>query len=278
MANEETVTTVTTEERVLPYRGHYRRVKEEEDETATSKAEQLNAATQANEPVEELKPEEKTYKKRYGDLKGHYDRTVGELRTRIKQLETATARASNLPNTPITSAEDLQHFRDKFPEAYKIMKAISRLEKDKDLDNLREEIEDLKTVNQQTAVDKAILEIKKLHPDFDELSNSADFHDWAAEQDQELQDWVYNNPGKARLAIRAIDIYKNDRGIVKNKSKAAGLNADAALEVNPRSKSQTDKPGKKIWTTAEIARLSERDFDRLEDEIDAARKEGRIRD
>ena len=31
------------------------------------------------------------------------------------------------------------------------------------------------------------------HPDFEDIRNSDDFHDWAKSQPQSIQDWVYKN-------------------------------------------------------------------------------------
>ena len=51
------------------------------------------------------------------------------------------------------------------------------------------------------------------HPDFDEIRNSDDFHSWAKEQPQSIQDWIYNNSNNPDLASRALDLFKKDIGM-----------------------------------------------------------------
>ena len=55
----------------------------------------------------------------------------------------------------------------------------------------------------------------RIHPDFAEIRDSDDFHEWADEQPKWVQDALYENSEDARSAARAIDLYKADRNIGK---------------------------------------------------------------
>ena len=87
------------------------------------------------------------------------------------------------------------------------------------------------------------------HPDYQQIINSDEFHYWAKNQPQYIQEWVYENPDNAQQAIRAIDLYKyyvttNITTAPKNKSSRA--RSDEVL-----SQSHTAKPknstGSKIF-------------------------------
>ena len=47
----------------------------------------------------------------------------------------------------------------------------------------------------------------RLHPDFDDIRDSDEFHEWAESQPKWVQDALYENDNDARSAARAIDLY-----------------------------------------------------------------------
>ena len=122
-------------------------------------------------------------------------------------------------------------------------------------------------------LDKAQLELSKLHPDFSEIRADDKFHEWVSQQDSTIQGWLYENTTNAKLAARAIDLYKMDTGYGKKKSNKL----EASKSVTSTSKREMDTGDKKIWTLDEIAKLRPQQFVKMEKEIDLARQEGRIR-
>jgi len=46
----------------------------------------------------------------------------------------------------------------------------------------------------------------QMHPDFDDIRDSDDFHEWAEEQPKWVQDSLYENDNDARSAARAIRV------------------------------------------------------------------------
>ena len=88
---------------------------------------------------------------------------------------------------------------------------------------------------------------------------------------------MYENTSNSKLAARAIDLYKSDRGISKAKKQEKDFKKEAAKAISKTKKStDTDIPKKKIWTTSEIGNLKPHQFEKFEKEIDLARLEGRI--
>ena len=84
---------------------------------------------------------------------------------------------------------------------------------------------------------------------------------------------MYDNDTNAKLAARAIDLYKVDSGTSKKK---ADNTLEASKSVTSTSKKEVDVSNKKIWKLSEISKMKPNQFTKFEKEIDLARKEGRI--
>ena len=86
--------------------------------------------------------------------------------------------------------------------------------------------------------EKAEAELLRLHPDFAEIRDTDEFHEWADEQPKWVQDALYENDNDARSAARAIDLYKIDKNLVSDKK--VKTDKEAAKSVN--TKSSRNKP------------------------------------
>ena len=75
---------------------------------------------------------------------------------------------------------------------------------------IRYEIDRLFTTGKR---ELAEVELLFLHPDFKEIRQDDAFHNWVKKQPQWVQDALYVNDDDAKLAARAIDLYKEDKGI-----------------------------------------------------------------
>ena len=73
---------------------------------------------------------------------------------------------------------------------------------------LEEKVKSINELQLNATKEKAEAELMKLHPDFGEIRDSDDFHEWADEQPKWVQDALYDNDNDARSAARAIDLYK----------------------------------------------------------------------
>ena len=128
---------------------------------------------------------------------------------------------------------------------------------------------------------EAALELSKYHPDFEEIKESDDFHDWADAQPMEIKKWIYENNSDGKLASRAIDLYKKDRGLgldkkteTKRKSKSEG--ADLLVKTNEQA--QIPEGKEVFFKRSDIAKMSDAEFMQYEKEIVKAQREGRLID
>lgn len=233
------------------------------------------------EPVEQEATKDEPYKrpdykKRYDDLKKHYDSKLNEFKSREQELleEAANSRPSYVaPKSP----EELEKFREEYPDVYEVVETVSHLQSEEKSKDLREKLEKLQSREQELVRKDAEQRLMDKHPDFEDIRNSDDFHGWAKEQPKSIQDWVYNNADDADLASRALDLFKKDIGmdVVQKKSNSKQSKKSAADMVSTKTTSVEPKQ-ERIWTEREIAKMSMAQFDKHEAEISQAMQEGRI--
>tara|TARA_R110000787_G_scaffold149940_1_gene263843 strand:+ start:374 stop:1252 length:879 start_codon:yes stop_codon:yes gene_type:complete len=283
---EKNMTTEVQEENANPY--NMNKSWHKEDEIGFQDAngvffEKPQAKQEADieEPVEQEATRDEPYKrpdykKRYDDLKKHYDSKLNEFKSREQELleEAANNRPSYVaPKSP----EELEKFREEYPDVYEVVETVSHLQSEEKSKDLREKLEKLQTREQELVRKDAEKRLMDKHPDFEDIRNSDDFHGWAKEQPTSIQDWVYNNADDADLASRALDLFKKDIGmdVVQKKSNSKQSKKSAADMVSTKTTSVEPKQ-ERIWTEREIAKMSMAQFDKHEAEISQAMQEGRI--
>ena len=240
----------------------------------TAEKSELKATPIAERPA---KAEDRVFKKRYDDLKKHYDSTINkhkeELSSLRKQLE-----SGNTQFVAPKSKEELEAWRKEYPDVYDMVETIAMNKATTRTAEIEDKFKNLQVQQEQIAKEKAEVELLKVHPDFNDLRNNEDFHSWAEQQDPTIQNWLYENTSNSKLASRAIDLYKMDRGLSKlNKKEEKDIKKEAAKAISKTKKAtDSDIPKKKIWTTSEISKLKPHQFEKFEKEIDLARLEGRI--
>ena len=219
------------------------------------------------------------YKKRYDDLKRYYDRKLGEWTSKENDLKTQLR--DNRPKyQPPKSKEELEAFKNDYPDIYGVVETVSHLQSENQMQTLQEEVESLKKRNEALAQREAQLELGRLHPDFNDIKESDDFHNWADSQPMEIKSWIYENNSDGKLAARAIDLYKKDRGLgsdKKTETKTATQNQGADLLVKTREQVQVPQSNEVVFNRSDIANMSDEEFMQYEKDIVKAQREGRIK-
>ena len=262
-----------------------REQKEKEAEAATEQKdtdaseETADKSEQQATPIAErpAKAEDRVFKKRYDDLKKHYDSTIQKHKDELQSLRTQLE-SSTTQFVPPKSKEELEAWRKEYPDVYDMVETIAMNKATTRTADLENKYKDLQLQQEQIAKEKAEVELLKLHPDFNDIRANDDFHAWAEQQDPTIQGWLYENTSNSKLAARAIDLYKMDRGLSKlTKKEEKDVKKEAAKAISKTRKStDSDTPKKKVWTATEISRLKPHEFEKFEKEIDLARLEGRI--
>ena len=251
------------------------RVKKEEEELEQLIAEQKGEAEQVEEPkeAEPKNAEERSFKKRYGDLRRHQQTKEKEYEDRINALEQQLGEATKAEFKLPKSDEDLDKWALQYPDVAAIVETIAIKKAKEQSADLEKRVQVIDEMRETAAREKAEAELIKLHPDFSEIRDSDDFHEWADEQPKWVQDALYENDQDAKSAARAIDLYKSDRGIGKKKS---ATSKDAARSVgtrNERSKPQSDPSGNAV-RESDVQKMSAVEYEKKSDEIMEAIRTG----
>jgi len=271
------------------YKGKYRdEVYKDEDEESNVEAQDADPVEQAatqqeqSESFVEAKKEsneDHDYKKRYDDLKRHYDSKVDEFKGEIETLrKTMTDRAAEMPRgvTPPRTQEELDEFKERYPDVFEVVQTVSSMQTESQVAKLRQELGTIQEREKELEKQKAYEQLLRAHPDFAELKADEKFLTWLEEQPSSIADGIYKNSTDSKWAARVIDLYKADTGLTKKKSKASPSAADAVTKT-PARDVRTDATGdKRIWKSSEIRGLKPWEFEKLEAELDLARNEGRI--
>ncbi len=221
--------------------------------------------------------EDRVFKKRYDDLKRHYDSTLGKHKDEVRTLRTQLEQSSK-QFIPPKSKDELESWRKEYPDVYEMVETIAMNKADNRTKEMEDKYQNLQVQQEEIAKEKAEVELLKLHPDFNELRSKDDFHEWAAKQDPVIQDLLYENTINASLAARALDLYKMDKGLGKySKKETQDVKKEAAKAISKTKKAEApDAPTKKVWSNAEISKMNVREYAKYEEEIDKAVREGRI--
>jgi len=257
-----------------PYKHPSRNLMDKEIETT--------ATEESKEETDEKKPDESrpvgvedaAFKKRYDDLKRHYDETLSKHKDEVYKLKKEKEAVQTRPT--FKSKEELEEWRREYPEMYDSVMQLTTEATMKSKQEMEEELLEIKRQQSKLARDRAEVELSKKHPDYAELRESEDFHDWASVQPEYIKNMLYKNDANPLEAARAIDLYKYDRGISKKKVSSSDVKKEAAKAISKTKSSEQPNDNRKQWTWKEVKALKPSEYSKFETDIDKAHREGRI--
>jgi len=259
------------------YTNEEKRKMEEEELEQLLKVQKGEVITEEVEEAEEepTNAEEKTFKKRYSDLRRHQQKQAEEFKTELaelkRQLADATKKEMKLPK----SDEDIEAWAKDYPDVAAIVETIAMKKAREQSSALEERLKVIDEMQNSATKEKAEATLMQLHPDFDEIRDSDSFHEWAEEQPKWVQDALYENDNDARSAARAIDLYKADMGIGKKKPKSDKEAAKSVSTKNSRSKPQENEASSYL-KESDVQRMSPQEYEKNSDEIMEAIRSGKF--
>ncbi len=244
---------------------------EEVETTAETEAPKEEEKVEAKvDDDKDLTREEKTYKKRYDDLRRHQNKLVEQVKT----LEAKIADPSSF-TAPTTDAE-LEAWKEKYPDVANIVATLAKKEAKAMYDAADERLTRLDEIAEQANRSKAEAEIRAIHSDFDELKESDAFHDWVEEQPKWVKDALYVNSDDPASVSRVIDLYKADNNIANKTKKASAKKAATAIVTKKgRTTVDADEVSSKI-TESDVNKMSAKEYENRSDEIMEAMRTGRF--
>ena len=259
------------------YTNEEKRKMEEEELEQLVKEQKGEVEQEAAEP-EEAEPtnaEEKTFKKRYSDLRRHQQQQSEELKKEIETLKSQLSKAAQKEMRLPKSDEDIETWAKEYPDVASIVETIAMKKAAEQSTALEERMKAIDELQTSATKEKAEAELMRIHPDFGEIRESDQFHDWADEQPKWVQDALYDNDNDARSAARAIDLYKADMGIGKEKPKSDKAAAKSVNTKNSRSKPQENEATTYL-KESQVQKMSAQEYEKNSDEIMEAIRSGKF--
>ena len=258
------------------YTNEEKRKMEEEELEQLLKEQKGEVEEQPEEQeAEPANAEEKTFKKRYSDLRRHQQQQAEDFKKEIdalkKQLSQAAQKEMKLPK----SDEDIEQWAADYPDVAAIVETIAMKKAREQASALEERMKAIDELQSSASKEKAEAELMRLHPDFGEIRDSDEFHEWAEDQPKWVQDALYDNDNDARSAARAIDLYKADMGLTTKKSKSDNDAAKSVSTKNTRSKPQENEATTYL-KESQVQKMSPQEYEKRSDEIMEAIRSGKF--
>ena len=252
------------------------RIEQAEEELRQLEAEKSApvVAKEDDDGPEPTDAEERTFKKRYGDLRRHSQKMQHDMQTQLDsmkaQLEKTAAKEMKLPS----SEEDLAQWVQAYPDVAKIVETIAMKKAKEQSQDIEERLRRIDELEKSALAEKAEAELVRLHPDFTQIKQDDEFHDWVEQQPKWIRDSLYENDNDAVSAARAIDLYKADKGI-KTRSKKDETK-DAARSINTRSErsAPTSNNTEGVFSESQVDKMTIQQYEANEEAIAASMRNG----
>ena len=216
--------------------------------------------------------EERTYKKRYDDIRKLQSNTAAELKAIKAQLENAKNQGSVRPPK---SDEDIQAWAEKHPDVAAIVETIAEKKAQEKFSIAEDRLREIDEMSAEANRSKSMDAIRESHSDFDDLKESDEFHDWAGEQPKWVQDALYENQDDPRSVVRVIDLYKSDKGLDTKSRKKSSKDAASAV-VTKRTTKPSQAETDVSFTESMISKMSMKEFEKNQDAIMEAQRTGKF--
>ena len=244
----------------------------EVSDASNPKQKEAKAEVEASEDDSNLSREEKSFKKRYGDLRRHMSEKEKEWQDQFNNLE---ARMKGEAIVPPKSDEDIEAWTRQYPDVAGIVETIAAKKAEEMFSKADSRLKKLDEIQDTATRKTAEATIVESHPDFLKLKESDEFHDWAEEQPKWVQDAVYENPDDPHSVVRVIDLYKVDKGLTKQAKKANTKAAASMVSRTSKTKVDANDADGQI-RESDIAKMSAKDFETNMDEINKAMRTGKF--
>ena len=250
----------------------YRKNTVEEDEQEIQELEKARAGEEEEVEKEPDHPEEKTFKKRYGDLRRHLQKKEDEHR---KELMTVREQISSLTKTQVRlpkTDEEIDDWANKYPDVAKVVETIATKKARENSKQIEEKLAYLSEKEQRVNRKEAETELGKRHPDYDDLRSNPSFHEWAERQPKMIQQALYDNADDFEAASKAIDLFKLERER-DSVDRSSPKEAAKSVSTRRRTSEPNDQPKTK-WSESRVRKLSDKQWDRFQEEIEDAMRSG----
>jgi len=221
-----------------------------------------------------LSAEEKSFKKRYSDIRKYMQEKDAEYKATLEklqaQLEAATKNELVLPKSP----EEVDAWAKKYPDVAGIVEAIAERKASERADALDSRLKEIENLRITAKREKAEAELLRMHPDFVEIREDDSFHAWADVQPKWVKDALYDNTDDAKAVARVLDLYKVDKGITT--LKRSSEDKAAASSVKSKKAAPITDDASNYLSESQVAKMSDAEYEKRQDEIFEAQSKGKF--
>lgn len=241
----------------------------EEPEVAEKEDDLLAPKTETKSKSDD---KDKSWEKRYGDLRSHMSRKEKQW----KEEKEALLEQVNSSETPqLRSEEDVAAWVENNPEVASMIEAIADRKANERFSAAQDQFERLDQVRFEADRAQAENEIRKVHNDFDDLRSSDEFHNWVEDQPSWIQDALYENSDDAKSVVRVLDLYKTDKGLTPKAKKQRVKDAAAPAGRGASSRTVVDETGGSVkLKESDVEKMSAKEFEDRFEEIQTAMQSG----
>lgn len=231
--------------------------------------EEVTPEVEAKEDDSNLSAEEKSFKKRYGDLRRHMQQKEKEWEDKL------SAAPSGQSIAPPKSEEDIEQWARQYPDVAGIVETIATKKAQELFAKAEDRLSQLDEIQYEADRKTSEARISEVHSDFSNLRESDEFHGWADQQPKWVRDALYENMDDPDSVIRVIDLYKIDNGHTAQAKKANTRAAAKPIGRGSRTKVDPTEGGATI-RESDVSKMSSKEFEAREEEIAKAMRTGKF--
>ena len=230
---------------------------------------------QAKDDDEGLTAEERSFKKRYGDLRRHSSEKEKEMHDRVEKLESQLQLASKQELQFPKSKAEIEAWSRQHPDVASIVESIAEAKATERSSGLEKRMKDLEQLRADAVRDKAEAELVSMHPDFLKIRDGDDFQNWATDQPKWVQDALFDNQDDAKSVARVVDLYKQDKGITRSTTSSSDKAAASSIKSKNRNTPEADE-SKKYLSESAVYKMSMREYEKRLSDIQEAQASGKF--
>lgn len=235
--------------------------------------------TEVTDDLPTTSKEEETWKKRHGDLRSYTQRQMNELNKQLEDLKKQLAEKEKTPALLPQNVQEAELWVKEYPDLARVLTTLMKQNDEEvreDIKAAKMELEEQKLNAQR---EKAVLTVLAKHPDFFDVRDTDEFKEWLEEQRDSrgrigaaIYDSIHNNETDGESVVETLNIFKRE---MKKETKKTPSAATSVTKTHTNS--PAENPGdRNSFSESQVEKMSIREYERLEDQIDAAKREGRF--
>ena len=206
---------------------------------------------------------------------------AADLRKQNESLMNALTEMKSQLAEQSRDTERLSRLKEEYPDVAsplldEIQNLRERLDEHSALNSKRDE--QLHQAEQQKMLEAHFDDIRAVHPDFEQITQTSDWALWLEDQNAFTQQWVQS--GSSNDVNAVLSRFKADMGVIPEptpQEQTLERAKEAASPKMPKSRKSNVTGVKKSWTVDEIKRMPNELFEKHKREILEAQAAGQIR-